>query len=168
MNQLNAYVFCKFKKILKDIHVSLSIYYFYFLVRFMSNKDPLVSQLFTVLRRKLKAKSLTYRDIAYALNATDVSVKRWFSEERLSVSQLSRVANLLGLSLTELVQEAEAPPLQQLTLEQEAELVRDIRLFLVTRCVLNKLTLAEIVKHYNLTEVECIQYLLRLDRLRII
>ena len=134
----------------------------------MKQTEPLITQLFSVIKRKLKSKSLTYRDIAYALNATEISVKRWFSEQRLSVRQLSVIANLLGITLTELIQEAEEPPLQQLTQEQETALVKDLRLLVVARCVLFNMSFSDIVTHYQLTEPECIQYLTRLDQLRII
>lgn len=134
----------------------------------MENIEPLVGQLFVVIKRKLKAKSLTYRDVAYALSATEISVKRWFAEERLTIRQLSAVAHLLGLTLTELMQEAEEPPLQQLSFDQETELASDWKLLLMVRCVLSNMTLAQIVAEFEMTEAECIQYLVQLDRLRVI
>ena len=134
----------------------------------MKNPEPLISQLFVVIKHKLKTKSITYRDVAYALQATEISVKRWFAEERMSIRQISAIANLLGLTLTELIQEAEEPPLQQLTLKQETEIVNDSGLRAVMRCALNNMTLKQIVEQFSFTEAECIRYLVRLDRLRVI
>ena len=134
----------------------------------MEKRAPVISQLFTVLKRKLKAKGLTYRDIAYAVNATEVSVRRWFSEERLGIEQLSVIVDLLGLTLTELLQEAEEPPLVQFTPEQEAALTADLRLLTMLRLVMCNLNVKEIVANFKFTEVECIDYLTALDRMRII
>lgn len=134
----------------------------------MDRPELLISQLFVVIKRKLKAKGLTYRDVTYALDATEVSVKRWFSEERLTILQLTILSNLLGLTLTELMKEAEEPPLQQLTLVQETELANDAGLRLVARCAINNMTLAEIVEEFRFTEAECVQHLIRLDQLRMI
>ena len=140
----------------------------------MNKSKPSVNQLFVVIKRKLKAKSLTYRDIAYSLDATEISVKRWFSEERLTVQQLSAIASLLGQTMTELMQEAEEPPLQQLSQEQETELMKDFRqkkdfrLLAILRCVMCNLNVGDIVANFHFTEAECIQYLSKLDRLRII
>ena len=134
----------------------------------MSKPEPLISKLFTVMKRKLKAKAITYRDVAYALDATEVSVKRWFAEERLSIRQVSIIANMIGLTMTGLMQEAEEPPVQQFTLEQEQALIKDFRLLLILRCALSNMSVMEIVATYQFTEAECIKYLIQLDRMRII
>lgn len=134
----------------------------------MSQLNPELSKLFVVIKQRLKAKSLTYRDVAQALCSTEISVKRWLAENRLTVKQLAAIAGLLGMSITELIKEAEEPPARYMTLEQETALVRDIRLLLVARCVLDDMSISEITKYYAMTEAECIHCLVRLDRLGII
>jgi transcriptional regulator with XRE-family HTH domain len=129
-----------------------------------------LQRLLATLKRQLKARGLAYRDVASALGLSEASVKRLFSTGHISLERLAALCELLGLSLAELTQEAAAsePKLQQLTAEQETELVSDPRLLLVAACALNHWTAADIVKHYRLTEAECLQRLLRLDRLRLI
>ena len=134
----------------------------------MRNPHPPSDPLFALLKQKLKARSITYRDLADALQASEVSVKRWFAQESLTIRQLATIAGLLGVSSIELMQEAEDFSLPQLTLAQEKELLSDFRLLLVASCILNHLTLPDIVEQYDLTEAECIKHLLALDRMRII
>lgn len=58
--------------------------------------------------------------------------------------------------------------LHELTTEQEATLVSDSKPLLVAVCALNQWTAAEITSRYRLTEPECVQRRLRLDRMRLI
>jgi hypothetical protein len=57
---------------------------------------------------------------------------------------------------------------KELTEEQEREIVDDPVLLLVAVCVLNKLTLAEIVDQYSVSETELTRKIAHLDRLHII
>ncbi|MDR2709975.1 MAG: helix-turn-helix transcriptional regulator [Burkholderiales bacterium] len=129
-----------------------------------------IAHLFLTIKRGLKARNLTYRDIARLLKTSEASVKRWFSLHRFSLEQLVAIADLLGLTLAELMQEAETyePPLRSLTLEQEKALMADTRLFLIAACVLNHWTLNDIVAKYDINETQCIKYMVTLDRLRLI
>jgi transcriptional regulator with XRE-family HTH domain len=129
-----------------------------------------IARLFIAIKRELKARNLTYRDLARVLETSEASVKRWFSVRRVSLEQLAAISDLLGLTLAELMHEAaiHEPPLRSLTLEQEKALMADIRLLLVAACVLNHWTLADIIAKYDLSETQCIQYLVTLDRLRLI
>lgn len=127
-------------------------------------------RILATLKRQLKARGLSYRDVAAALSLSEASVKRLFSTGRITLERLSTLCELLGLSLAELAQEAATlePKLQQLNQEQEAELVADPRLLLVAACALNHWSAGDISQRYNLSQAECLQRLLRLDRLRLI
>lgn len=57
--------------------------------------------------------------------------------------------------------------LHTLSEAQEKELVSDEKLLLVAVC-LNQWEIADIVRAYRLSEAECIQCLVKLDRLRLI
>jgi hypothetical protein len=126
--------------------------------------------LLATIKRQLKTRSLSYRDVAEVLELSEPSVKRLFSTGHISLNRLTRLCALLDLTLAELAQEAVAsiPRLQQLDPAQEAELVSDPKLLLVATCALNHWTAANITAHYRLTEAECIQRLLRLERLRLL
>ena len=129
-----------------------------------------LTQLFATLKRLLKARGLTYRDLAGPLALSEASVKRVFASGNLSLDRLATLCELLGLSLAELTAQAAAdvPRVRQLTEAQEQDLVSDPRLLVVAACALNHWSAAEIVAHYRIEPLECLQYLLRLDRLRLI
>lgn len=123
-----------------------------------------------ILKRLLKARGLTYRDVAAGLGLSETSVKRLFSSERFTVERLERLAGLLGYSLSELMAEVggQAERLQALTPQQEAQLVRDDKLMLVAVCAFNHWGLDDIIAAYRLSRAECLKRLLVLDRMGLI
>lgn len=126
--------------------------------------------LLSTLKKHLKAQGMTYRDVAQAIHLSEPSVKRLFASGRFTVDRLEQVSNLLGYTLAELAQEAQAgiARLNALTVQQERELVSHPKLLVVTVCTLNHWTLQDITSYYRIETPECIKYLLQLDRLRII
>lgn len=122
-----------------------------------------------VMKRRLREHGLTYADVARALDLSEASVKRLFSERQFSLRRLDQICALMGLEISELVRELKPEPrIQQLTLEQEQELVSDTRLLLVAVCGLNRWQLAEIQANYCFSETEVIGYLARLDRMGLV
>lgn len=126
--------------------------------------------LIATLKRLLKARGLTYRDVATGLGLSETSVKRLFSSERFTVERLERLAGLLGYTLSELMAEVggQVSRLQALTAEQEGQLVRDERLMLVAVCAFNHWGIDDIVATYRLTRADCLKRLLVLDRMGLI
>ena len=129
-----------------------------------------VSQLVAAVKRQLKSRGLTYRDVAQGLGLSVPSVKRLFASGRLTLERLAEIADLLGLTLAELVQEAAdaVPRLRTLTEDQEKQLVTDRKLLLTAVCALNNWSLADITAIYRLTEAECLKRLLLLDKMGLI
>lgn len=129
-----------------------------------------VSQLFTTIKRQLKLQGKTYRDVAAALGLSEASVKRLLTSDTLGLDRLVEISNMLGFTLAELAQEAAVSETRVRTLDaaQERELVSDTRLLLVAVCALNHWTLADMLAVYKLSEAECLQKLLVLDRLHLI
>ncbi len=128
------------------------------------------TRLIQTIKRQLKIRGLNYRDVALALGVSEPSVKRLFANGRLTLERLVQLSQLLGLTLAELTQQAaiSEPRLKTLSTVQENELVGDPKRLLVAVCALNHWTLDDMVGTYRLTEAECLQHLLRLDRLRLI
>jgi transcriptional regulator with XRE-family HTH domain len=126
-----------------------------------------VSLLVATLKKRFKAAGLTYRDVGRALGLSEPSVKRLLGSGRLTVERLVQLCDLLGMSMSELMLEAEsaAPGLHVLTHRQEAQLVSNGKLLLVAVCALNRWTMEDIVSYYRLTAAECIKSLLVLDRI---
>ena len=129
-----------------------------------------IDQLVTTLKRRLKIQGMTYRDLAQALGVSEASVKRLFASRRFSLDRVLEIAHVLGFTLAELAHEAAVSErlVHTLSEAQEKDLVSDSRLLLVAVCVLNQWGIGDIVGTYIVSEAECIQCLLKLDRLRLI
>lgn len=129
-----------------------------------------VQALMKTLKRELKAQGATYAEIAKQLQLSESSIKRLFSGGSLSVARLEALCEIAGMDFSELVRKATEARrgIATLTEEQEREVAGDLRLLLVTVCVLNYWTVEQILETYELTEPECIRLLARLDRLKLI
>ena len=129
-----------------------------------------VTQLVAVVKRQLKSRGLTYRQVARGLGLSEPSVKRLFASERFTLARLAEIADLLGLTLAELAQEAAdaIPRLRTLTVDQEKQLVSDQKLLVTAVCALNNWSVADITATYRLTEAECLKRLLLLDKMGLI
>jgi len=122
------------------------------------------------LKQALKAARLTYADVARGLDMSEANVKRMFASGRISLDRLEAICELIQMDLTELFQlvDASRQRITELLEEQERELVADVKLLLVAVSVRNHLSYEEIIRHYRITETECIHCLAKLDRLHII
>ena len=123
----------------------------------------------SALKNALKEQGITYLQVAEALDLSEASVKRLFSERQFSLQRLDQICSLLGLEISDLVRRLDqAQRIDALTAEQEQELVGDDRLLLVAICALNRWSLAQILETYQLSEVEVVGRLARLDRMGLI
>lgn len=122
------------------------------------------------LKRQLKAAGVTYLQVGDALGLSEASVKRLMNNGELTLPRLQQICGLCGLDLSELVQiaERERRVLSGLNVEQEAELVRDEKLLLVTYLLLNDWQPAQIQQTYQFEWPELIRRLALLDRMRLI
>lgn len=129
-----------------------------------------VQALMKTLKRELKARGVTYAEIAKQLQLSESSIKRLFAGGSLSVARLEALCQVAGMDFSELVRKAAETRrgIATLTEEQEREVAGDPRLLLVTVCVLNYWTIEQILETYELSEPECIQLLAKLDRLKLI
>lgn len=127
-------------------------------------------QLTAALKQCLKAKGITYADLALELGLSEASVKRIFSRGDLSLGRLETVCRKVEIDfydLARLARNRDAAS-ETLTAEQEQALARDARLLTVLHLLLNDWTFQEILAEYALTEAELVRMLVRLDRLRVI
>jgi|SRR6185437_1422091 len=127
-------------------------------------------RLVATLKRLLKRRGMSYRELARRLAVSEPTVKRLFSKGGFSLERLVRISAVLGMSLAEIAQQAEQTEarITTLTQAQERELVADPRLLLVAACALNGWTAEQIVATYRFTRAECVRRLLRLDGLGLI
>lgn len=129
-----------------------------------------VAAILKTLKRELKAQGITYADVASRLELSESSIKRLFSESKISLGRLDALCQIAGMEISDLVQKMgeERQRIDMLTEQQEREVAADPRLLLVAICVLNLWTFDEIIRIYELSEHQCIQLLAKLDRLKLI
>lgn len=129
-----------------------------------------LSLLVAELKRRLREQRLTYAQVAIHLKVSLPTVKRMFSREDFTLERFERICAMAGSSLAEIATQAgeRGAPARQLTLAQEQQIVGDPQLLLVTWLVVNRATLADIVRDYRLTEREVLRQLIRLDRMKVI
>jgi transcriptional regulator with XRE-family HTH domain len=122
------------------------------------------------LKRELKARGVRYADLARHLRLSEASVKRMFSGRNFTLSRLDEICGFAGIDFSDLARALARQDtlVSQLTYQQEKEIVSDRKLFLAAVCVLNHVTLEQIVEKYDITEAECVGLLTRLDRLKFI
>ncbi len=123
-----------------------------------------------VLKRELKARGLTYAEVARRIGISEPSVKRMFSQRNFTLERLDQICTAAGIEFTDLTRgfNREEHLISRLTVAQEREIVEDAKLFLVAICALNLLSFDDILATYDLTQAELVGLLLRLDRIGII
>ena len=126
--------------------------------------------LIDILKQSLKTHRLTYADIASRLEMSEANVKRMFAKKRFSLHRFEQICELMQMEMSDLfvLYEASRQRINQLTEQQEQELVGDEKLLLVAVSVRNQLSFEQIVEHYQISATECVQHLAKLDRLKII
>jgi DNA-binding Xre family transcriptional regulator len=132
-----------------------------------------VSQITTLcdtLKQLLKARNITYRDLAKALDLSEANIKRIFSNQSFTLERLEQICGLLELSLSDLflLNTQKEHRLAQLTQEQEEELIGDKKLLLVAVCARDGWSFNDMITHYQISEHECIRLLARLDKLKML
>lgn len=128
-------------------------------------------QLIDTLKRCLKTRGITYRDVAHQLHLSEASVKRLFSERSLSLQRLESICRMADLSFGELARISEANHAGRqtvLSLEQERALSRDPILLSYFYLLLNGWSPARIAGRFELAETRQVRLLAALDRLGLI
>jgi transcriptional regulator with XRE-family HTH domain len=108
-------------------------------------------QLVDALKRCVKARGLTYRQLATRINLSEASVKRLFAERTFTVRRLEQVCKAMDMSVTELLRmiDRTASAVTTLSLKQEAALARDPALLSYFYLLVNGWTDAQILREYQ-------------------
>jgi DNA-binding Xre family transcriptional regulator len=125
---------------------------------------------FEGLKMHFKARGMTYADVARALEISEATVKRIFAVKNCSLERLDSLCELVQVDLAELARGTpkESRLVNRLTQAQEEELMSDPALLLVAVCALHQMRAEEIVETYKLTDAQCLELLLRLERIGIL
>src|SRR5262245_40643232 len=120
------------------------------------------------LKAHFRARKMIYVQVAKSLRMSEAGVKCLFSRNHFTLDRFERICALAGTSLTELARaiDSAGTRISQLTLQQEKEIICERKLLLVALCALNQLTFEQIVDTYEISKTDCIQLLLKLDRIK--
>jgi len=124
-----------------------------------------------VLKLVLRERGLTYRELGERIGLSEPTVKRMFSQRRITLDRLETVCDTLGLSLLELTRRASAQlasEIYRLTIAQERRLVADVELFYFFWMLVHRHSLASICRRYAVTDQQAKVWLTQLDRMGII
>ena len=122
------------------------------------------------LKKVLKARGMTYADLALALRVSTPTIKRLFSQRTFTLERLEEILKVLELDFHELARMSHgrrSGP-AELSAEQENALAKDARLFSVFWLLCNEWRFDEIVSEFRLGAAQITSYFARLERLRLI
>ncbi len=122
------------------------------------------------LKKILKARGMTYADLALALRVSTPTVKRLFSQRTFTLERLEEILKVLEIDFYELARmgHGRRGGPTELSLEQETALAKDARLFSVFWLLCNEWRFDEIVAEFRLGAAQITSYFARLERLRLI
>lgn len=128
------------------------------------------SAIVQTLKKLLRTANVTYADVAAALDLSESSVKRLFSDQDFSLKRLDQVCQLMNMEISDLMRQLDEGKqhIESLSLDQEQLLVSDLKLLVVASCAMNHWSFSEITTRYTISEAELIQCLAKLDKLQMI
>jgi predicted transcriptional regulator len=126
--------------------------------------------LFDVLKRVLKAQGVHYRELAEMMDLSEPTVKRMFQEQDCKISRLIEICDLIGLSLSDLVEMdiERATEAAYLSDETEQALANDKGLTSFFMLLVSQFDVETIVEQNNLSKIDAYQYLRKLERLELV
>ncbi|TAK92465.1 MAG: XRE family transcriptional regulator [Burkholderiaceae bacterium] len=119
------------------------------------------------LKRELKARGITYAQLAEKIEMSEASLKRMFSQKNFTLQRLDEILNASGIDLRDLSLSSteESRLISELTHKQEEEIVGNPKILLLAASLLNLLSVEQIIKIYDITPVELTKYLIHLDKI---
>ena len=129
------------------------------------------AQLLDALKKCLRAKGLAYRDVAQALNISEASVKRVFSQQTFTLARLEEVCRFLDMSIYDLARLTKMYSGEEstvLSIGQEQALAEDSTLLTYFYLLLLGRKPGQIAAEYGVGARQETRILTRLDRLKLI
>jgi len=120
------------------------------------------------LKKYLKAKGMTYHQLATLMGLSETSIKCLFSQQNLSLKRLEEICKILDLELYDLAlmaRQQSRNAANVLSMDQEKALADDPKLMALFYFLINGWSVAHIVAEYDIAEEESTRLLVRLDRL---
>ena len=129
------------------------------------------NQWIDTVKRCLKARGFTYKDVATALELSEASIKRLFSERSFSLTRLEQICRLMDMSFSDLARLNDLRYQERQTTlraSQEAALADDAILLSYFYLLLNGWGIERIADRFALNKPRQIRLLAKLDKLGLI
>ncbi len=129
------------------------------------------TELLNTLKKYLKVKGMSYRQLSEKMGLSETSIKRLFSQESFSLKRVEAVCKILGLDLFDLALMAKKERSHEegrLTIEQERELAADPKLINFFYLLVIGVPLSKIIKKFEIPEDMVTRLLLKLDQIELI
>ncbi|MBX2988372.1 MAG: helix-turn-helix transcriptional regulator [Bdellovibrionaceae bacterium] len=126
--------------------------------------------LLTALKRALKSKGVTYKELAEELGLSESGVKKMLTAKDLSLSRLMEICDWLGVPASDLVRLAEKEDIREVELsdEQSRALAADPLLFRLFWRLLEQEGLLAVARAEGLTAAQMKKHLLKLESLELL
>ena len=128
-----------------------------------------MSKLFVIdaLKAHLKARDLTYKDLAIGLKLSEVSIKRLFANADCSLERLEEICAYLQIEFSDLFKSSpkKRKLISRLTPSQEMEFAKNKHLLMVAVCALNHWPVREMWEHLHITRQQGLKLFKRLDEI---
>jgi len=128
------------------------------------------TRLVDAMKACLRARGMTYATLARRLGVSEPTVKRMFSRGTFTLARIEQILEVMDLDLQELARlarEGSGRP-GELTVEQEAALAQDERLFSVFWLLSNEWPFEAILREFAISQPQLTGLFARLERLKLI
>jgi AraC-like DNA-binding protein len=131
---------------------------------------PLRTRLIDALKACLRAQGMPYATLAKRLGVSEPTVKRMFSRGTFTLARIEQILEIMDLDLQELARLAREGSRRpgELSVEQEAALAQDERVFSVFWLLSNEWSFDEIVGEFSISRPQLTAIFARLERLKLI
>ena len=129
------------------------------------------ANLIETLKKYMKAKGMTYKQLAEEMELSEASVKRLFSKQTFSLTRLEEVCRILDIDFYELAlmdRQRNRDSTGKLNDEQERALIRNPKLSIFLYFLVNGWSLKQITQEYEYSEAEAYRMLAELEKLGIL
>lgn len=122
------------------------------------------------LKKVLKSRGMTYAELARALHVSTPTVKRLFSEHSFTLERLEQILKVLELDFYEVAKMSRGTngASGELSVEQEAALAKDARLFSIFWLITNEWRFDEIAAEFRISAAQLTTYYARLDKVGLV
>jgi DNA-binding Xre family transcriptional regulator len=117
------------------------------------------------IKRLMKARAITYKDLAGRIKLSEISVKRIFSQSSLSLARLEQICQALEVSIHEITRlsgEPTADAAETVSPEQESALAADPNLLACYYLIANGRTGAEICTELGIDAMQVRRWMVKL------